>query len=399
VTSAVLTLTGVVALTASARGLTGSIGHQVDTFTAVRKDPISDPSRLLSTSSGNRWVWWLEAAGAFSDRPVAGWGAGSFPVVHLLYRKPPPLPVRQPHSVPLQFLAEDGLLGAALALGGLLALTITALSRIRALPAGRERDLSVALVAAALAWLVHGTVDWDWDIPGVTLPALCMLGVIAAARSKRTGPSGAGAPAPAGQPQARRGSDPSLRLGVLALVTLLFCAVAVSAILPAWSRSKALDALASVGPTSSDAALRHAASQEELAARLDPLSDEALLDAANIAVRRNRPADERHYLLEAVSREPYDAVAWYNLAGASLAAQDADGSVRALRRGLELDPLNPQLVIFSQLVQLVAFPPGDSATATGTPLGSTAGAGPVPSATPTLPKAIRPPPGLIRPRR
>jgi len=397
VAAGVVLLTGVVALAASARGLGGSISHQVDTFTAVRKDPITDPSRLLSTSSGNRWVWWLEAAGAFSDRPLAGWGAGSFPVVHLLYRKPPPLPVRQPHSVPLQFLAEDGLIGAALGIGGLVALVLAALTRARwaqrnaaapalrraaqrgaatsGMPGGRERELSVALVAAGLAWLVHSGVDWDWDIPGVTLPALCFLAVLAAQPARRlTGPGRAWANAPAVM-----NAGGGLKALVVGAVTLCFCLVALSAVLPAWAHSKALNALASVGPTSSATQLQSAAAQEDLATRLDPLGDEALLDAATIATRRGLQGQERHYMLEAVGREPYDAGAWSDLAGAALAQQDIDGAVRAIRKALTLDPLNPRLRPQARLISLVETPPADSATATGTPLGTASALAPRPT--------------------
>ncbi len=98
--------------------MTGTIEHQWDDFTSVKQDDQSDPGRVLRSNSGNRWVWWREAAGAFSDEPLKGWGAGSFPLVHRRYREND-LPVRQAHSVPLQFLAETGFVGALLALGGL----------------------------------------------------------------------------------------------------------------------------------------------------------------------------------------------------------------------------------------------------------------------------------------
>src|SRR5436305_1992428 len=87
-------------------------------FTKTSQDRDSDPTRLISSNSGNRWVWWKEAVGAWNDKPIGGWGAGSFPVTHLMYREVE-LDVLQPHNVPLQFLAEDGVVGAALALGAL----------------------------------------------------------------------------------------------------------------------------------------------------------------------------------------------------------------------------------------------------------------------------------------
>ena len=111
---AVAIVLGLVAITFSSRGLTGTFSHAWHSFTTTRTTSTYDPERLLSASSENRWVWWKEAAGAFSDRPIAGWGAGSFGVVHLLYRRDR-LSVSQPHSVPLQFLSETGLIGGVLA--------------------------------------------------------------------------------------------------------------------------------------------------------------------------------------------------------------------------------------------------------------------------------------------
>ena len=99
---------------------------------------MNDPGRLLSADSENRWVWWKEAASAFGDRPIAGWGAGSFGVLHLLYRHDS-LSVQQPHSVPLQFLAETGLIGAALGLGAFVLLLAAAARSVRSRPRSGER--------------------------------------------------------------------------------------------------------------------------------------------------------------------------------------------------------------------------------------------------------------------
>ncbi|MDQ5820121.1 MAG: O-antigen ligase family protein, partial [Actinomycetota bacterium] len=74
-----------------------------------------DPKRLRSFSSNNRWTWWKEAAGAFADRPVHGSGAGSFRLLHEPRYSGDA--VLEPHNLPLQDLAETGLVGFLLAMG------------------------------------------------------------------------------------------------------------------------------------------------------------------------------------------------------------------------------------------------------------------------------------------
>ena len=114
-------------------------------FAETAKDNTSDPARLVSSNSGNRWVWWKEAAGAWSDKPVQGWGAGSFSVTHKIYRDVE-LPVVQPHNMPLQFLAETGIVGALLVSGALGFLLFCALARVRAMahgPRARHRGRAV----------------------------------------------------------------------------------------------------------------------------------------------------------------------------------------------------------------------------------------------------------------
>ncbi len=348
-------------LLVSSRGLFGQISHQVDLFTQAKAVPVSDPARLLSTNSGNRWVWWKEAAGAFSARPLGGWGAGSFPITHLLYRQPPPLSVRQPHNVPLQLLAETGLIGALLALGAIGALITAALRRLRQIPAGREQALTGACLAAAIAWLVHGIVDWDWDIPGVTLPALVLLAVAAshATSSPRR-------PRALPRPPTRR--SPILGRLALAALTLGLAAVSASAILPALSQSKATDALTQAAAATTPAALQHAAATADLAARLNPLDSAPLIDAAIIADRRGLPIVERSYLLRAVHRSPYDAAPWIRLAYVATELGDRPGLLAASARALTLDPIGtPSLGLAITSEAFIALPQ-DSSTATGTPL-------------------------------
>ena len=81
--------------------------------------------------------------------------------------------------MPLQFLAETGLIGGLLALLAFGLLVASAIRRVISFPAGRERLVGAALLAGTAAYLVHGLYDWDWNIPAVSLPALVFLGVVA----------------------------------------------------------------------------------------------------------------------------------------------------------------------------------------------------------------------------
>jgi hypothetical protein len=339
-------------------------------FTETTKDNVSDPARIVSSNSGNRWVWWKEAAGAWSDKPVQGWGAGSFAVTHKMYRQVE-LGVVQPHNMPLQFLAETGIVGALLASGAIGFLLFCALDRVRAMAGGRERDVAVALFAGAVAWLVHGLVDWDWDIPGVTVPALMFLGVLVAT------------------PWAPRGGPPAIRsaTGTRGMALALACIAAglliVSAGLPMLADEKASSAQA-VSKNAGAGELQDAAAQADLAARLDPTAVRPLLASAAIAQGRGRLLDARKSLLEAVDRQPYSAVAWQRLLELALKTADRPGAQAAARRLLELDPIGKGTLALTARLVLFEAPASGSPSATGTPLSPRYEAAPLVAPAPVL---------------
>jgi len=354
-------------------------------FSQTSKDEVSDPSRLISSNSGNRWVWWKEAAGAWSDKPLHGWGAGSFTVTHKMYRDVE-LGVTQPHNMPLQFLAETGIVGALLVSGAIGFLLFCALDRLRAMPRGRERDLGAALIAGAVAWLVHGLVDWDWDIPGVTVPVLIFLGVLAAA------------------PWQPRGTAPALRsaTGTRGLALALACVclglIVVSAGLPMVADQKASAAQA-VSKDAGPGELQDAAANADLAARLDPTAVRPLLAAAALAEGRDRLLQARRFLLDAADRQPYNSTVWYRLLELALKMADRPGANAAARRLLELDPVGSGPRSLAARLALFEVPAAGSPGATGTPLSPRYDPSqaitptPLPGAAPGTPPAGTPPGG------
>jgi hypothetical protein len=348
---------GVLSLAFSPRGLGGSVSHAWHSFTTTRATSVYQPDRLLSVDSENRWVWWKEAAGAFSDRPFGGWGAGSFAVVHLLYRRDT-LSVSQPHSVPLQFLAETAVIGTVLALLGFGLLLAAGVRAVRRLPRGGERLVMAGLLGGSSAYAIHALYDWDWDIPGVTIPALVMLGVLVASRRRHAGlyPGAVRMPGMGAGPRA---------LG-LALLTLCMCTLALSAALPSIAASKAGDAVVEAA-SSSSATVRQAQADAELASRLDPLSDAGLLVEATIAIRHHSLNQAREDLLEAVKRVPTDGQAWHQLAFVELSLGNGRDSIRALRRVLALDPHSQSAPSLANVIARgrvsLQTPAQDSATA------------------------------------
>ncbi len=154
--------------------------------------------------------------------------------------------------------------------------------------------------------------------------------------------------------------------------------MALSAILPGWADGKASGAQeAADDPRAGERELLDAASQAELAARLDPVATRPLFVAAAIAQRRGRLLQARRLLLDAVQRQPEDAGAWRRLTRVAVALADLDGGVRASRRALALDPRSPEARRLATEMEALRMPASSSATATATPLNTPPGAAPI----------------------
>jgi uncharacterized membrane protein YidH (DUF202 family) len=152
------------------------------------------PSRFASVSS-LRYEYWRVGAKTFWREPVRGVGAGGYRVSWRMERRVA-RSVTEVHSLPLEMAAELGLPG--LILFGLFLGGIAAAGR-RALRIGAP--LAPAACAVCTAWLLHATIDWDWQLPAVTLPALVLAGGLLAASERRLP---GGAPAADWQPAAKR---------------------------------------------------------------------------------------------------------------------------------------------------------------------------------------------------
>jgi hypothetical protein len=131
----------------------------------------AEGGRLTSVSS-NRYEYWRVGLNAFADAPLTGLGAGGFRVEWLKERDIPEA-ARDTHSLVVEVMAELGLPGL-LALAALV--TGVALAARRAL--GTEPRAAAGLTAALLAWFLHACIDWDWQIPAVTLPAIVLAGAL-----------------------------------------------------------------------------------------------------------------------------------------------------------------------------------------------------------------------------
>jgi O-antigen ligase len=346
--AAVALCIGVVLLATSQRGLGGEISHQIDNFKNPGSSLSNNPERLISANSSNRYVWWEEALGAFSDRPLAGWGAGSFPVIQALYRHQE-APVRSSHSLPLALLSETGLVGFALCMGALALLAAAAIGRVRS-ARGVERSARLALLAAFAAWFVESLFDWHWEIPGVTAPALIAVAVAAAVPVRR-----------AARDRPRDGWRFRLAVAGAALAAL---AVAALAYLPVLSEQKRLDALAEAGGRPRD--LAAAADDASLAHRLDPFAVEPLFTAASIAQARGQTRHAFELLADATATQPDNSKTWAELAQRTTNPHDA---AMAAEEQARTDPLS--FTDIGPVVSSASFsrlhPSAASPTAFGTP--------------------------------
>jgi O-antigen ligase len=83
------------------------------------------------------------------------------------------------HSLPLQTLAELGIVGLAILLAFLGGVALSARDAQRAAPLA-----AAGPIAAFVTYIAHAPLDWDWQMPAVTLVAMVAAGAVLALASE-----------------------------------------------------------------------------------------------------------------------------------------------------------------------------------------------------------------------
>ena len=136
--------------------------------------PLSNGATRLATFQSNRYDYWRVALHAFGKEPFHGVGAGNWSVYWLRERTVKDF-AQDAHSLPLQTLAELGVVGVLLLLAFLGGVALSARDSLRSAPAE-----AAGPIAGFIAYIAHAPLDWDWEMPAVTLVALVLAGAIVA---------------------------------------------------------------------------------------------------------------------------------------------------------------------------------------------------------------------------
>jgi O-Antigen ligase len=135
--------------------------------------------RLSDPSNDGRTDLWRVALHDFTASPGHGQGAGTYQTSWDRQR-PRFAYVINAHSLYLQAMAELGLPGLLL----LLALIGATLVGLGTRARGSRRSLYGVLLAAGVVWALHAGVDWDWEMPVVTLGFFAAAGLALSPRGR-----------------------------------------------------------------------------------------------------------------------------------------------------------------------------------------------------------------------
>jgi tetratricopeptide (TPR) repeat protein len=197
--------------------------------------------------------------------------------------------VEQPrfaHSLEMGVLAQTGLIGTVLFIGWLASALVGAVAALRGPPI---RAAAAGMLTLFAYWLLHASVDWFWELPGVTGPALAALGTALALAS-------------GGRPVAATTAPPARPRAVLAALAAAGL-LAVTALGASWLAEIEIERASSGWRSDPELAF----ARLERADSLNPLSARAQLTAGTIAARLGRRDDAERWFTAALRREPDNA--------------------------------------------------------------------------------------------
>ncbi len=284
----------------------------------VRRASEADARRAavdMPQSDNNRCDYWSVAYEAMLDRPVGGWGAGSYEGRYVALRQSAEGP-RQAHSLLFEKASELGVAGVALVLV-MFGAALASFLRVRR---GGDDHRSVAgpACAAVAFWCVYTMFEFFWNLPAVTLPVIVLLGALSV---------GTELPRPRARGVRRARA-----------IVVASCLVAVLGLAPL-AIADVLTARAA-GAHEEEASARRAVGDARRAAWIAPLWAEPLRASMVLHLRLGDMPKAAAAAREAVRREPNN----WSIRAAAAEVLHVTGDLRGARRELAAArSLNPQL--------------------------------------------------------
>jgi O-Antigen ligase len=281
-------------------------------------DSSSGSARLGTIGGSYRYDYWRVAWDSFEENPLIGVGADNFGREYLLHGESGQTPA-YPHSVEMRTLAQTGLIGVLLLLGGIVAALVAATRPLRRMDGIAPVAAGTGIVVFAY-FIAHGSLDWFWEFPALGAPAFALLGM-ATAISTRSDPLGE--PSAAWRRAATGGG------AVLVLV------LAASLTVP-WLAERELRSARELSGEDPTAAL----AKLDRAADLNPLSP--LADKTAAVIERqlgDLPGAERRFR-ETLEVDPGDSFVYLQLATIASTTGRNREAMANIRRARELNPLD-----------------------------------------------------------
>ena len=269
----------------------------------------STGSHFTDVGSG-RYDFWRVSLDALLAHPVGGLGQDNFADYYITHRRTSEEP-EWTHSLELRLLAHTGSVGFALFAAFMVAAVAAALRGRRDRNALTQAVAGVALIPLVV-WLIHGSVDWFWEMPALSGSALGFLGMAGAL----------GRPGE-GELAVRRATRkvPRAFVGATGAVALVAAVIVLG--FP-YASVREISVASDIRQTDAAQALHDLS----IAADLNPLSSDPGRVGGTIALQSGRYADAESRFGQAISREPGG---WYAWLGQGLAASALGDRTRAHR--------------------------------------------------------------------
>lgn len=291
-----------------------ALAHPVAKFEAFKRNPSlgnQTTNHLLNSSGSGRWQFWSAAVSEFRAHPLNGGGAGSWQAWWLQHGS---LKVFSEfaHSLYLESLGELGIIGLLLIAGAVL---VAAGGAVRSALVLQSGDVAAA-AASGIAYFAAAAYDWVWQLAGVAVVGVGMLGFALGAL-------------PSTQAISRR------RFGALRPALAL---VAVAAIVPQYVVLSAESHLGNSRAAFNADDAGEARSEALAAKAIEPWAASPYLQLGLISEAEGNFKSASRWLHEAIERSPRDYSLWVIAARIEGKRGRAGPAVRDLHEARRLYP-------------------------------------------------------------